>query len=235
MPTEWRWRRCLIIAGRNRHAWAPEGTAKPAPIVAPPQRASSAADNQIDPQRQGPSVRMCRRRPAPSVMISPAPNLTPPQISAGPLPLGNGTRIMSAGTATRATRGRCSSAADNRRRCKATRVSRARNAPGPVTSRPRQPSSRNATSKSSASLNTEATLLGISTRPFHCRTEGAGCDPGSAIQFRHNLDVVDYDPNAAAEGGLWAHLPFELRDQGAQLRVARGATRPGADPGRSTS
>jgi hypothetical protein len=38
-------------------------------------------------------------------MISPTSILIPPQIAAGPLPLGSETRIISAGAATKATRG----------------------------------------------------------------------------------------------------------------------------------
>ena len=78
----------------------------------------------------------------PRVMMSLARISIPPQIGGGPLPYGSTIRTMSAGTATRAIRGRYSSAAESRRRCKATWVSRARNAPPPVTRRPRQPSSR---------------------------------------------------------------------------------------------
>jgi hypothetical protein len=107
----------------------------------------------------------------------------PPQIGAGPLPLGSETRIVSAGEATKAIRGRCSSVADSLRLCRATWVSRARNRPAPVTSRAGQPSSRMAAAKSSASLNTDVTLIGIVTRPFCCRTKGAGCAPRLAIQF----------------------------------------------------
>ncbi len=113
------------------------GTANAAPLNARPYRARSWAGNQMEPQRQGPSVRACARWPGPRVMISPARIPIPPQIGAGPLPIGNETRIRSAGTATKAIRDSCSSAADRRRRCSVTWVSRARNWPRPVISRPR--------------------------------------------------------------------------------------------------
>ena len=69
---------------------------------------------------------------------------------------------MSAGTATTAMCGNCPLVAESRKRCERTWVSRARSWPRPVTSRPKQPSVRKAASKSSASLNTEVALPGIS-------------------------------------------------------------------------
>jgi len=94
-------------------------------------------------------------------MISSARTPIPHQIGEDPLLVGSRTRIASAGTATKAIRGRCSSAANKRRRCKVTRVSRARNRPGPVINMLTTPSSRGAASKSSGSLNTDVTLPGI--------------------------------------------------------------------------
>src|SRR6266446_519414 len=120
-------------------------------------------------------------------MISPAPNLTPPQIGEGPLPLGSDTRIMSAGTATRATRGRCSSAADSRKRCSAIRVNRARNTPGPVTSRPKQPSARMAAAKSLASPNTEVTLRGTPAALFLSRR---GCGVCSGLGYSISAEIL---------------------------------------------
>jgi hypothetical protein len=114
-------------------------------------------------QRQGPPVLVCTRCPGPRVIMSPARVSVPPQIGEGPLRFVSETRIMSWGTATKAIRGRYSSAAERRMRCRATWVSRARNAPGPVASRPRIPSSSKAAPNSSASLNTEVTLPGISS------------------------------------------------------------------------
>lgn len=78
---------------------------------------------------------------------------------------------MRAGTATKATRGRCSSAAETRRWCSTIWASRARNGPGAVTSSPVTPSGRNAASKSSGSLQTEMVLPEISVipRPEKCQ------------------------------------------------------------------
>ena len=59
-------------------------------------------------------------------------------------------------------RDNCSSAAAKRMRWSATWVSRARNAPRPVISRPSQPSSHKAAAKSPGSLNADTTLPGIS-------------------------------------------------------------------------
>jgi hypothetical protein len=101
-------------------------------------------------------------RSAPRVMISPGRILIPPHTGMGSPEIGNATRIISAGTAKSAIRGSFSSPADIRKRCSAICVNRARNSPCPVTSIPRQPSSRKAASKSAASLNTEVTLPGIS-------------------------------------------------------------------------
>ena len=127
---------------------------------------------------------MWARWPAPSVMISSAPSLTPPQNGANAAPRASATRIMPAGTSARAVRDRCSSAAESRRLCSATRVSRARNSPVPVPSRPTKPSSRKAISKFSTSLNTDVTLSGMSTRPYRYRAKGAGGDARLAIHFR---------------------------------------------------
>ena len=148
VPARWSWRSSLPAAGGDRHDLAADGTANVAPINARPYRARSWAGNQMEPQREGPSVRACTRWPGPRVMISPARIPIPPQIGAGRPSIGNETRIRSAGTATKAIRDSCSSAADRRRRCSLTWVSRARNWPRPVISRPRPPSSRKAASKS---------------------------------------------------------------------------------------
>ena len=140
--------------GRRRRLRSTCCHAEPAPRPAP--RSSSSG--------RAPRFARCRRWPTPgSNLIPPAPILIPPEIGAGLLPLGSETRTtVGRRRDKRAIRGRCSSAADSRRRCSATWVSRALNSPCPVTSRPRPPSSRKAASKSSGSLNTDVTLPGIS-------------------------------------------------------------------------
>jgi hypothetical protein len=92
-----------------------------------PYRARSWVGNQMEPEREGPSVRECTRWPGARVMMSPAHIVIPPQIGAGRSRLGNETRIRSAGTATKAIRDSFSSAADRRMRCSVTWVSRAPN------------------------------------------------------------------------------------------------------------
>jgi hypothetical protein len=77
------------------------------------------------------------------------------------VPIGNDIMSMLSGTAMKAMRDSCSSKVDKRRRFSETRVNRARNWPRPVIHRQRQPSARNAASKSSGSLNTNVALPGI--------------------------------------------------------------------------
>jgi hypothetical protein len=95
-------------------------------------------------------------------MNSPTSILKPAQAGAIAFPIGNIIITASAGTATKAIRDDCSSAAERRMTFSATCVNRARNSPRPVIKKLRQPSTCIAAPKSSGSLNADVTLSGIS-------------------------------------------------------------------------
>jgi hypothetical protein len=83
--------KCLPAAAGDCHDVALEGTERVAPVNARPYRTRSWAGNQIEPERDCPSVRACKRWPGPTVMISPVRILIPPQIGAGRSPIGSET------------------------------------------------------------------------------------------------------------------------------------------------
>jgi hypothetical protein len=107
-------------------------------------------------------------------MNSPTCILSPAQAGAIALPIGNIIITASAGTATKAIRDDCSSAADRRMAFNPTWVNRARNSPGPVIKKLRQPSACIAAPKSSGSLNADETLSGISVSDIRSLSSTGG-------------------------------------------------------------
>ena len=95
-------------------------------------------------------------------MISPAPIVMPPQIGAGLLPPVSDTRITSVGTAISANSGQVLLAGGQPQVVQQDLCQPHSKRAGSGDEEPKQPTARMAAAKSSASLNTDVTLLAIS-------------------------------------------------------------------------